>query len=321
MSDVFSTTLTPEAESFADAVTRFCKRELGEDVLDRRAVTFSRELWGRMADLGLLEAAGADFEDAMLLVCAGVEQLGYYGFPGPVPHSIAAAAVTGPAREAILSATTIATIGGGDLIAWANMADIAYTIDGNALYAATTTGPVDTLGRTDVARVQIGDKLDQPAAAVLDRYHVAMAAYVGGVGRFLVDLAAEHARTRSQFGKTIGEFQAVAFPLAEIHMSLDAAQFITRAAAHSIDCHRDDAATLAAAARISAGEAALRAGFSAHQTLGAYGMLAEGPVGWLSRRVQEYATMRPSQRDASAALPLTAASALDPAAWPEAGAA
>jgi alkylation response protein AidB-like acyl-CoA dehydrogenase len=68
---------------------------------------------------------------------------------------------------------------------------------------------------------------------------------------------------------------------------------------------------LAAAARISATRAALAAAFAAHQTYGAFGVLDDGPVGWLSRRIQEYATLEPSVRRCRSELSLGVIDALD----------
>jgi hypothetical protein len=68
---------------------------------------------------------------------------------------------------------------------------------------------------------------------------------------------------------------------------------------------------LAAAARISATRASLSAAFAVHQAYGAFGVLDDGPVGWLSRRIQEYATLEPSLRGCQTGLPLGVINALD----------
>lgn len=311
-----STGLPSEAESFRDAVTRFCERRLGADVQDRRAVPFSRDLWGAMAELGLLEVGGTEMPDAMLLACVGVEQLGYFGFPGPVPHAVAASAVAGEVRAARASGERIVTVGAEPIVGWAALADDVFLLQDANVHLGAVCERVDTLGDTSAATVQRGRCTGQPVAPVMARYDMAMAAYVGGAGHFFVDLAADHARTRKQFGRALGEFQAVAFPIAEVLIALDAAQLITRAAAMAIDTGRPDAGTLAAAARLSASRAAQRAGFVAHQTLGAYGVLEDGPVAWLSRRIQDYATLAPSARSLRASLALTAAGTLNPELWP-----
>lgn len=308
--------LPPEAVELEDSVRRFCERRLGKDVNARREVPFSRDLWAEMAALGLLEIAGTDMEQAQLFACVGAEQLGYHGFPGPVAQSIAAAAAGLARWDAVAAGERLATVGAGSLVAWAALADDIVLITPDGLHSGIAGPAIDTLGRSAAAGVGVGAALPGDMLAVRARFDMALAAYTGGAGRFLVDIAADHARTRRQFGKALGEFQAVAFPLAEALMRLDGAQQLARAAALALDAGRADAADLSAAARLSATRAALRAAFAAHQTFGAYGVMEEGPVGWLSRRIQEYATLEPSLRGIRQGLPLTGASALDPEFWP-----
>ncbi|WP_448661606.1 acyl-CoA dehydrogenase family protein [Sphingomonas sp. CJ20] len=308
--------LSPEAAAFKDSVQSFCEQVLGSDVLERRAVGFSRALWQQLAELGLFEIAGTDMEDALLLACIGTGVLGYHGFPGPVPHTIAASAVPGPAWDAQASGARIVTIGAAPLVAWAEIADDVICLEADTLRSAVVGPAVATLGRTRAADVTAGAPLTGDGVAVRARYDMASAAYVAGAGRFLVDAAAEHARTRRQFGRAIGEFQAVAYPLAEALMLLDSAELLARGAARALDARRDDAPAIAGAARLSASRAALKASFAAHQVFGAYGVLDDGPVGWLSRRIQELATLAPSVRQTRSGLPLDIAAALSPDLWP-----
>jgi alkylation response protein AidB-like acyl-CoA dehydrogenase len=48
-----------------------------------------------------------------------------------------------------------------------------------------------------------------------------------GVGRAAVEFAAEHSRDRVQFGHPIGQNQGVAFMLADMQASVDAARLLT----------------------------------------------------------------------------------------------
>lgn len=312
-----SLTLPVEARDFADAATRYCARNLGAEPHDRQAVNFSRDLWRSMAELGLLEIAATPGDSAMLLTCVGLEVLGYHGFPGPLAQSVAVMGLSDARQPAWAGGERVPTLGGDVLTAWAAVADDLFLIDGDGLSQARLVGPIETLGATRAGLVERAEPLAGAVRDVLARYHMAISAYGVGAGRFFIDLAAEHARTRSQFGRPIGEFQAVAFPLAESLIGLEAAQLMTRAAAMALDAGRADAADLAGAARLSSTRAALKAGFAAHQTLGAYGVLDDGPVGWLSRRIQEYATLAPSSRGLRASLSLDASRLLDPALWRE----
>jgi alkylation response protein AidB-like acyl-CoA dehydrogenase len=124
--------------------------------------------------------------------------------------------------------------------------------------------------------------------------------------RRALELAAEHARTRKQFGRAIGEFQAVAHPLAAAWIRISAAEMLARAAAHDADEGAPDAPALAAAAWLSARKAALAAALRAHQTFGAVGITLEGPVFSLTRRIRTWASLA---LDVPGALALVAAGA------------
>ena len=64
---------------------------------------------------------------------------------------------------------------------------------------------------------------------------IALAAYQAGAGNALLEATSRHAATRTQFGRAIGEFQAVAHPLADCSMDLAAAQGLVRHAAFLYD--------------------------------------------------------------------------------------
>lgn len=312
----FSTELGPDEIALQDSINRFCQRRLGADVHTRAAARFTAVLWRDLAQTGLLELAGMRDTHAILQACAGIEILGYYGFPGPVPHTIALAGSLDESHwSPIASGELIATFGTGDLVAWGAVADIVAGCENGRLVRVQCSQrrPVETLGRTDAALITVSatDDLGDGALA-LAIFHVGIAAYCGGAARFLVTSAAGHARLRRQFGKPIGEFQAIAFPLASALMKLDAAQILVRVAARAIGWKSPDASDLATAARISTTRASLSAAFAVHQTYGASGVLDDGPVGWLSRRIQEYATLEPSLRRCVDGLSLDVVDALDP---------
>ena len=103
-----------------------------------------------------------------------------------------------------------------------------------------------------------------------------------------------HARTRQQFGRAIGEFQAVAHPLADARTRLDATATLARIAAHAWDERAGDVRARAAAARLSAARAALEAAHTCHQLFGALGITLEGPVFHVSRRIRQLASQPPS---------------------------
>jgi alkylation response protein AidB-like acyl-CoA dehydrogenase len=174
--------------------------------------------------------------------------------------------------------------------------------EGGRIWRARPAGPVtpvETLGGEPWGRVELlrGDELPG-AARALALHDLALAAYAAAAAQRLVDDAAEHARTRRQFGRAIGEFQAVAHPLADCAMAAASARALARAAAFHFDRGTQSAA-YAGAARLAAARAALAAAHTAHQVTGALGITLEGPVFHVSRRVRQLASLPdPWARDA-----------------------
>jgi len=301
-----------------DAVARFCDHNLGHGERSQGPVPFSRALWRSLARLGLIEAFEPTNPAGQMQACVALEVLGGAGFPGPAPQALAAAVgLSGEDWVAVAAGDRIATFGLAPIVPWAFEADIILIVEGERLRRVTGgCEAIETLASTRSGRVSgtLGDDCG-PAGPALARYDMAVAAFVQGAGRAAVEAAADHARARRQFGKAIGEFQAVAFPLAEALMGLNAARIITRFAATAIDNGRADAPALASAARLSACRAALKGCFAAHQTFGAAGQLLDGPVARFSLPIQEYAVQTRSLKDLRAQIPLGVVGALELDAW------
>ncbi|MFT4008946.1 MAG: acyl-CoA dehydrogenase [Nocardioidaceae bacterium] len=107
------------------------------------------------------------------------------------------------------------------------------------------------------------------------RASLVAAAALCGVAQGAIDLAAGHARTREQFGRVIGSFQAVAFQLAEAAIARKAAWDLTLYAAWAVDRGRAEAAMQVHAAKASAGKAAVFAAERSIQVHGGMGITAE----------------------------------------------
>ena len=89
-----------------------------------------------------------------------------------------------------------------------------------------------------------------PGVGVFDRIRtgatVLLANEQVGVAARVMDEAAEHARTRLQFGRPIGSFQAIKHRLAEMLVRLEAARSVARHAAESLAARDMDELALAA---------------------------------------------------------------------------
>jgi alkylation response protein AidB-like acyl-CoA dehydrogenase len=113
--------------------------------------------------------------------------------------------------------------------------------------------------------------------SILDRGRIAIASLALGIGRGAVEEARAYALERKQFGKPIGEFQAVQFMLASSHAEMEAARLLTWRAAARADEGRKHTIE-SSMAKLYASEAATRACMRAIQIHGGYGYTREFPV-------------------------------------------
>ncbi len=96
-----------------------------------------------------------------------------------------------------------------------------------------------------------------------------------GAAAWCVETAAEHARTREQFGRPIGQFQAVKHRCADMLCTLEAARAATWDAASALDRSDDAAALSVAVASVLGPEAAYRCAKDCVQVLGGIGFTWE----------------------------------------------
>lgn len=104
---------------------------------------------------------------------------------------------------------------------------------------------------------------------------VLIAAHLCGVAEAARDLAVEYAKTREQFGKPIGAFQAVKHPCADAAVACEAALCLLKLAALSVVDGHPDAALQAASAKLVATDAALANARACVQIHGGMGITAE----------------------------------------------
>ena len=101
------------------------------------------------------------------------------------------------------------------------------------------------------------------------------AARAVGSAQRAFDLALEHAKLRRQFGRVIGEFQALQHKLADCFSRLEGARLSLRGAAEAHDRDDDSWRALADAGIAFAGPALRQTVLEAHHTLGAIGYAEE----------------------------------------------
>ncbi|HET7689814.1 MAG TPA: acyl-CoA dehydrogenase family protein [Nocardioidaceae bacterium] len=226
------------------------------------------KLWDRLADLGVTSLCDPDVGATPADVVVAFEQLGRHAVPGPwVESAVVVPSLLGHAVEGI------ATFG-VPLALDADIADVSYCVAGESL---CTAEPGDLVPSIDPARRLFQLEIGDPVAALdsrtevqaLDLATLAVSAQLVGAGYRVLEDAVEYAKARVQFGKPIGQQQAVKHLLADAKVALDFARPLVWGAALSVS-PRD-----VSAAKVAAGDAAYAASRAALQAHGAIGYTEE----------------------------------------------
>lgn len=151
------------------------------------------------------------------------------------------------------------------LIDAADPADLVLRLDGDGatLFAGSALSDRHSLdaGRWSIPlahAVLAGDPVAKGDDTAAQRAHLLCAAALAGIASAARDMAVDYAKTREQFGKPIGAFQAVKHHCADMAVEAMAAADLTGFAAVALADGRDDAALLIDAALSVAIRAAIR---------------------------------------------------------------
>lgn len=109
---------------------------------------------------------------------------------------------------------------------------------------------------------------------ILDGGRIGIAAQALGIAQAAYDDAVAYAKERTQFGKPIAEFQAIAFKIAEMATELEAARLMTYKAAWLKD-QGEDYKMASSMAKLYASEASIRITNEALQIHGGYGYVRD----------------------------------------------
>ncbi|MFJ9387618.1 acyl-CoA dehydrogenase family protein [Nocardioides sp. NPDC101246] len=248
------------------------------------------KLWQRLAELGVTgllvpeEHGGVGATPVDLTVA--FERLGYHGVPGPwiEAAAVAPALLEGSDDSAILSQVasgeTIVTVAapGGPYALDADIAAKAYGVFDDIVVELTPDAlkpSVDPQRRLFImsAGYPITARIDPSSARDLGT--LACSAQLLGAGLRLLDDTVAYVKQRTQFGRPIGEFQAVKHLLADVRVALDFAAPLVHNAAVEIDAEVPTAARAVSAAKVAAGDAAYLASRTALQVHGAIGYTRE----------------------------------------------
>ncbi|MFE7743808.1 acyl-CoA dehydrogenase family protein [Nocardia sp. NPDC057455] len=266
-----------------------------------------RALIRQLADAGVLGLAVAEQHSGIgaepIDLVVAFQELGRAAVPGPLVETaaaipallqalpdqdLAARWLPGFAEGAALGTIAFAPPGPGVALD-ADTAEVVLLAGDNQLAIGHRTGLVRSV---DPARrlfavaaaetVAEGDQVRPAVAAGFDTGALACAAQLLGAGKALLHASTEYAKQRKQFGKPIGEFQAVKQKLADVLIALDLAEpLLYRAALTMTETTRSRDVS---AAVIACGDAAYRAARAALQVHGAIGYTAEYDLSlWLTK--------------------------------------
>lgn len=275
------------AEGLRDLLTNECPPSLVRHTWEN-GVGHSPELWSKLGDMGVLgllvpESAGgmgSDVVDAILLF----QELGRAAVPGPVLEHMAVAAPTLAANHpGVVDGSVVATVHVDDspYVAHATVSDLIVTRDG-ALSGFTATDAHGIDGARRIASVAGGTSMPLKDPSTLERSFdlmaLATAAYLIGLGERMIDIAADYARQREQFGKPIGSFQAVKHLMSDALLKVEFAKAPTYRAAWSLANGEPTASRDVSMAKALASEAAYRSSRSSMQVHGGIGYTWEADL-------------------------------------------
>ncbi|MBB4683124.1 acyl-CoA dehydrogenase family protein [Amycolatopsis jiangsuensis] len=253
-----------------------------------------RKLLRALAELGACalltdDRHGGFGGDAVDLVVA-FEALGYHAVPGPVVESAAVApvALTGEAADrwlpALATGDAFATVVAAPEVPLALDADVAdVVLDLRAGSAGAvrvdrqvrSIDPARRLFRLSAGQSSPVDGGDR----AFEMGVLAVCAQLLGAGQWLLDATVAYAKQRSQYGRLIGEYQAVKHLLADVATQLELARPLVHGAAVAAAERNPLLPREVSAAKVFAGEAAYLAARTALQVHGAIGYTEEHDLG------------------------------------------
>jgi alkylation response protein AidB-like acyl-CoA dehydrogenase len=234
-------------------------------------------LWKRLADQGVTALVASEDDGGLggtpVDLVVAFEVLGHHLAVGPWIESAALA----PQVEGEMVTAAV-----DQLAPYALDADVATLVTGGtvgeAVHSVDTTRRlfrvVDNRVPEEVAQ-QTSRRVDD---AALDLATLACAAELLGCGERLLADSVTYVGQRTQYGRSIGSFQAIKHALADVRIALDFARPLVHGAA--VELGR----TSVSAAKVGAGDAATLAARTALQVHGAIGYTAEFDLGlWINR--------------------------------------
>ncbi len=297
--------LTEDQQALQSGVRSFCEGRVPVEQLPEivKQGGFDRGLWSEIAELGVFGlrlseddgGIGLGAADAVLVFA----ELGRRLVPGPMVWShLAAGWIDG-------ADTGDVVVGGLDLICEQRSViliehldaldtlmvlrdDGVYQIDPRLLKAEPVGVPLDPLTPMHhVAHLPLGDRIGgaEDAARMWSAGGAIAAAQLLGIAEATLELATGYALKREQFGRIIGGFQAVKHILADMFVRQEVARAAVYAAGATIDDPVvGDVARAVSAAKLCAGDAAMKNSRACIQVHGGMGYTWEVPAHYYLKR-------------------------------------
>ncbi len=297
--------LSEDQQALRQGIRSFCEGRCSLDHLRELEgkEAFDPALWRELAEMGVFAlrvpeaqgGVGLGSADAVVVFA----ELGRSLVPGPLAWShLAAGLVEG-------AATGDAVVGGLDLMGaqpgpclvehWRNL-DVLLAlrpegvdrIDPRTLEATAIELPLDPLTPLHaVEALPQGERIAGAADAARLRLEGAalVAGQLLGIAEATQELAVDYAKKRQQFGRPIGSFQAIKHMLADMFVRQEVARAAVYAAGATLDDPEvGDVARAVSAAKITAGESALKNARACIQVHGGMGYTWEIPAHYYLKR-------------------------------------
>jgi Acyl-CoA dehydrogenase, C-terminal domain len=262
--------LPPETEMFRQELARWT---------DGRAICSGFELheWQLFAERGLLITQDGE---SLIETVVALMEVARKGLPGPLLEARLVADSDEAARLMLAEGKVITTLPPAE--EWENSG--VTPVGWGAVADALVSPSGDVLARGSLPRMQTAylhphgwwpRSVSPPGLGDLARRWLLSGALLAGLSRGSLELATEYVKARSQFGKVIGAFQAVQFPLAQCKIFVEGLRLMILDAAWRANSGSSDTDVAAALLCVGASRVSIAVAETCHQVYGAAGLANE----------------------------------------------
>ena len=293
-----------DQEALRDGIRSFCEGRFGLDQLGALATQgLDRGAWRALAEMGVFQLRLPEAQGGLALGMAEAvlvfAELGRRLVPGPLVWShLAAELVPGAASGEIVVGGLDRMLPSSEPLLVESLSDLDALLvlrpegierfDPRTLRSQPVATPLDPLTPLHVvSELTGGERIASPAVAQRWRLEGAalVAAQLFGIAEATQELATAYAKTREQFGRPIGSFQAIKHILADTFVRQELARAAAYAAGATLD-HPEvgDPSRAVSSAKIVTGDAALSNSRACIQVHGGMGYTWEMPCHYYLKR-------------------------------------